>query len=263
MFITLLTDFGIEDEYVAIVKGVILTIHPSATFIDVTHEVPLGDVRRGGWLLRWSWSYFPKGTVHLTVVDPGVGSNRRILCLQHKGHLFLAPDNGIFAPLLSDVPRPTLYAVTQRRYALKKISHTFHGRDIFAPAAAYLSKGLAPHRLGPRVDTYKRFELPELLSTRTGSLSGEIIAFDGFGSAVTNLGHERLAPLARKGPLAIHVKGRKLQGIQRSYAAVPKGSPCAVIGSRGLLEISIRMGCAASSWHLQVGDPVEVRLVAP
>lgn len=257
--ITLLTDFGLEDEYVALVKGVILTIHPSATLIDVTHEIPLGDVRRAGWLLRWSWSYFPKGTVHLVVVDPGVGSNRRILCFEHEGHLFLAPDNGIFTPLLSDVPQPTLYAVTQRRYALKKISHTFHGRDIFAPAAAYLSKGLAPQRLGPRVDTYKRFELPQPLPTRKGSLVGEIITFDGYGSAITNLGSERLASLARRGPLTIRVKGRKLRGIQRSYASVPKGSPCAVIGSRGLLEISIHMGCASSSWHLQVGDPVEVR----
>jgi hypothetical protein len=218
--ITLLTDFGLEDEYVALVKGVILTIHPSVTLVDVTHQIPLGDVRRAGWLLRWSWSYFPKGTVHLVVVDPGVGSNRRILCLEHKGHLFLAPDNGILTPLLSDVPKPTLYTVTQRRYALKKISHTFHGRDIFAPAAAHLSRGLAPRRLGPRVDTYKRFGLAQPRSTGKGSLAGEIITFDGYGSAITNIPEGSLGFLARRGSLTMRVKGRTLRGSQRSYPSV-------------------------------------------
>lgn len=255
MVVTLLTDFGLEDEYAAVVKGVILGINPSVTLVDISHELLPGDIRRAGWLLSWAWRYFPRGSVHLAVVDPGVGSGRKILCLEYQGHFFLAPDNGLLTPILREIRSPRLTAVTQKRFALKKISSTFHGRDIFAPAAAYLSKGTSPRQLGDRVGSWKRFLIADPVFEKK-SARGEIIAFDRYGSAITNLPGKRLAPMASSGQLNFRVKGRKLSGLKHSYADSPKGSPLAVIGSRGLLEIAVNLGSARSKWRLQIGDPV-------
>ena len=256
--ITLLTDFGFEDEYVGVVKGVILSIHPSARLVDISHAVPPGDLVRASWLLSWSWSCFPKGTVHLTVVDPGVGSSRKILCLEKSGHLFLAPDNGILSRLLTKRDRFRCRAVTNRRYFLKNVSRTFHGRDIFAPVAAHLSKGVSPDRLGPRVDRFQTLpDLPVVGSPK--GIKGQIILIDRFGNLVTNLPAEQVLSVAGKGKLEIRLKGKLLSGLQPSYSAVGRGRPLAVIGSHDLLEIAVNRGSAANRFGVKVGDPVQVR----
>ena len=255
MIVTLLTDFGLEDEYVGVVKGVILGINPSARIVDICHQIPLGDVTRASWFLSWSWRYFPKGTVHLTVVDPGVGSHRQILCLRFQGHLFLAPDNGIFSQVLAGVKNPQLYAVQNRRYALRSISHTFHGRDIFAPAAGYLSGGLASSRLGPRVRMFVRLASPGVTATQR-RLVGQVIHLDRFGNAVTNLPRDHVRRLQQRGEVHARLKGRFLRGVQRSYDAVRKGKPVAIIGSHDLLEIAVNQGSAARQLHLRIGDSI-------
>ncbi|MBI3615968.1 MAG: SAM-dependent chlorinase/fluorinase [Candidatus Omnitrophica bacterium] len=257
MFVTLLTDFGLEDEYVGVMKGVILGINPSATLVDLSHQVPPGDVRKAGWLLAWSWPYFPKGTVHLVVVDPGVGSSRRILCLGHRGHTFLAPDNGVLTPLLAAIRRPAIYSVENRRYALGKISDTFHGRDIFAPAAGYLSKGLSASRLGPRVKAFKVIPMRGI-KQGSGFLEGRVIGFDRFGNAVTNLPADKIQRLLARGKIKIRIGRHLLKNIHRSYEAVAPGTALAVIGSHDLLEIAVYRGSAKRRLHLTEGESVRV-----
>lgn len=265
--ITLLTDFGLEDEYVGVMKGVLLSIHPRAVVVDLCHQVPPGDVEKAGWLLAWSWKYFPKGTIHVVVVDPGVGSSRKILCLDFEGHLFLAPDNGLLSHVVREEKRPRLYAVTNRRYALKAVSHTFHGRDLFAPAAGYLSRGLSPSRLGPRTDEFKRLPSLEPTPGDGKKIEGRIIALDRFGNAVTNLSAPLVDRFKKKGRVRIDVgdarlRGRqgRLRGVQRSYSAVPKGTPLTVIGSHDLLEIAVNRGSAERKLRLKIGDPVVLRV---
>ena len=256
--ITLLTDFGLQDEYVGVMKGVILGINPQARIVDLCHNVPPGDVRRAGWLLRWSWRYFPKGTIHVVVVDPGVGSQRKILCLALGGHLFLAPDNGALSYVWSGVSSPRIFEVSNRCYALKPVSRTFQGRDLFAPAAAHLSRGLAPGRLGGRVGRPVRLAVPEAEWDGSRRLRGQVIHLDHFGNAITNLSAPQIQRLAGKGALKISVKERSLGGLKPSYSAVPKGTALAVIGSKKLLEIAVNRGSAAKRLSLKVGDRVEV-----
>lgn len=261
--ITLLTDFGLKDEYVGVMKGVILSIAPKALLVDLSHEIPPGDIRQAGWLLSWAWSYFPRGTVHLVVVDPGVGSDRRILCFAYRGHLFLAPDNGVLSLLLRTLKHPRLYAVTNQRYALRPIAHTFQGRDIFAPVAAYLSKGLSPSRLGPRVSRWRHLAFPRAVQNRQGDWKGQIIQIDRFGNAMTNLPALALSPRPRKvfSPFRLRVKGRRLE-IKRSYQMAGKSKAVAIPNSRGLLEIAVQGGSASQRLGLKISDPVLLSTVA-
>lgn len=255
--ITLLTDFGLRDEYVGVMKGVILSICPAARPVDLSHEIPPGDVRSAGWMLSWAWRYFPIGTVHVAVVDPGVGSSRRILCLEREGHLFLAPDNGLLSPLLQGLRRPDLRAVTERRYGLKPVSRTFHGRDLFAPAAAHLAAGLPPVRLGSRVRRCLRWTPPRVSRT-AGRFRGEVLAVDRFGNVVTNVPGAALRRVGCR-RLRVEAKGHRVLGPLGSYSAAAPGQPLAIVGSRGLLEISVRDGSAAEVLGLKAGDRIEVR----
>ena len=258
MVVTLLTDFGLQDEYVGVVKGVILQVNPAAQMVDLCHQIPPGDIVRAGWFLAWSWSYFPLGTVHLVVVDPGVGFTRKILCLDHEGHRFLAPDNGVLSQLLTGVSRPSLYAVTNRRYALDQVSKTFHGRDIFAPAAGHLSKGLAPHRLGHRVSTFRRLSSP-LLRKRSNILEGRVIHIDRFGNAVTNLPASEMKKLSQERDAQVRIKGTPIP-VRSSYSAVVQGAPLSIVGSHDLLEVAVNQGSAQRTLGIQIGDSVTLVL---
>ena len=256
MIITLLTDFGLEDEYAGVMKGVILSINPTATVVDLCHLIPPGDVERAGWLLTWSWEFFPKGTVHVVVVDPGVGSSRKILCLPYKGHLFLAPDNGVLSPLLKDAGRHLqAFWVKNKSLFLPQVSNTFHGRDIFAPVAAHLAGGLAPRLLGPRLHSFKRLPV-SLPSRRKKGLVGQVIQWDRFGNAVTNLPGQLLRRL--NGGFEIRVREHRIRGLQRSYSSASEGEPLAIVGSRGFLEIAVNGGSVARDLGLSIGDTVEV-----
>ncbi len=255
MVVTLLTDFGLEDEYAGVMKGVIHSINPASTIIDLCHQIPPGDIERAGWLLAWSWSYFPKGTVHVVVVDPGVGSTRRVLAVPHRGHCFLAPDNGVLTQALTGARRVQAYSVKNRKFFLPHVSNTFHGRDIFAPVAAHLSSGLDPRQLGHRVSSLKRLSLRSA-GHRRGGWVGQVIQWDRFGNAVTNLPGK---PLKRsKVSFEVRVQGYRIQGLQRSYSSATEGIPMAIIGSRGLLEIAINGGSAIRDLGLSIGDRVEV-----
>ena len=187
-----------------------------------------------------------------------MGSFRKILCLEHKGHRFLAPDNGALSQILDKVKKPVIFEVTRRRYALETISNTFHGRDIFAPAAGHLSKGVEPHQLGPRVKTFQRLSVPRTLSAQK-SWTGQVIHIDRFGNAVTNLPWNLFKERNRES-IRIRVKGHVIEEIRLSYNTVRKDIPLGIIGSHGLLEIAVNGGSAARRLRLKVGNPVEVRI---
>lgn len=239
--ISLLTDFGVQDEFVGVMHGVILRIAPSARIVDLCHAVPPGDCRRAAYLLAWAARYFPPRTIHVVVVDPGVGTKRRILCAEADGQRFVAPDNGVLTLVLQAAKQPVLYDVRESRYWLRPVSATFHGRDIMAPVAAHLARGVRPRALGARTTTWIRLALPR---------RGAVIDIDRFGNLITNLGG------APRGSATVRVKGRAIRGLVPTFGLVRRGALAAMLGSRGLIEIAVREGSAAKTLKAKVGDPV-------
>ena len=243
--ITLLTDFGTADGYVAEVKGVILTAAPEAEIVDVSHELAAHDIEQARLTLARYWRRFPRGTVHLAIVDPGVGSERRALAVESEGRSLLGPDNGVLSP--------ALLVAGARAVALPVPAHaapTFHGRDVFAPVAARLALGHPVDALGALVDSPVIRRTPEPRRRADGAIQGEVIAIDRFGNAVTNL-------IAAHGG-TLEVAGRALP-IRRTYADVPEASLTALAGSTGLIEVALRDGHAASALGLQRGAMVVLR----
>ena len=279
--ITLLTDFGTEDAYTASMKGVILGIDPSATLVDITHGIPPQDLYAAAFTLGISHPYFPKGTIHVTVVDPGVGTSRQALLLETPEALFLAPDNGVLAYVLEaykgppehrpdverrDGPPPAVqtpvpaplraFALADERLFRSPVSQTFHGRDIFAPVAAHLSRGLAPERVRPPMGVVTTFALPYPQSRRDGTLEGSVLHVDGFGNLITNV----RAPDLPRGDLRVTVRGHTIAGLSSSYAT--GGAVLAILESSGYLEIAARNGNAAQilgagHWDLVRVQPAE------
>jgi hypothetical protein len=262
--ISLLTDFGTDDEYVGLVKAVIYTIAPDAVIVDLCHRLDPHDIPGAALLLANAWPYFPQGSVHLTVVDPGVGTQREILAAQCDGHLFVAPDNGVLTPLLDGAPNARVVKVHDRSYFRPEISRTFHGRDIFAPVAAHLSLGVELDRLGPRAQGSQlhRIELPAPQISAAGELVGSVVWIDRFGNLITDIEAaliDRVKSAARGRPLTIEAGRRRLSGMVDSYAQVEPGKPLAIIGSRGTLELAVNRGNAADLFGCRRGDPVRVR----
>lgn len=254
--ISLLTDFGERDGFVGTMKGVILGIEPRATIVDISHEIERQDVDAGAFVLRNSYRYFPKGTIHVVVVDPGVGSARRVLCVQVADYLFLAPDNGVLKYIFHEHPEAPVIAVTNRRYFLPEISQTFHGRDIFSPVAAHLATGVAPAKLGDAVTDYLRGALP-LFDETSEAISGEIVYVDRFGNLISNISGDRVAGKR----LEVAISGRVISGLSRSYAESTPGEPLALIGSSGFLEIAVNLGDAQRSLGCSVGERLQVRFI--
>lgn len=236
--IALLTDFGSQDPFVGVMKGVIASRAPKARVIDLCHGIAPGDIPGAALALKMSVPYFPEGTLFVTVVDPGVGSQRRIVFARTKTHSFLAPDNGVLSWV--DDKLIECRAVTDRSLFLSPLSGTFHGRDIFAPVAAALSKGLSPSRLGPAVGDLLKAPWP----------SNRLVSFDRFGNAVTSV--------PAKGTRSILYKGRSY-AVRTHYASVPSGKPLAVAGSSGLVELSVRDGDFRRRFKALPGDPVHAR----
>jgi S-adenosylmethionine hydrolase len=256
--ITLLTDFGARDAYAGAMKGVIAGIAPAARVIDISHQVPPQDIRAGGLIWSQAVPYFPPGTVHVAVVDPGVGSRRRILAFEGRGSIFLAPDNGIIGHVLRKGAVRRAVHVARRDLFLDRVSATFHGRDIFAPVAARLALGLPIEALGPAVRSHRREELPRMRVRRlargaAGRLraAGEVIHVDVFGNAVTNL-----LPLEGRRLVRLDAGAAAIGSLSSSYAAAGKGRPLAIVGSAGFIEVSVNRGSAARELGLAVGDPV-------
>jgi len=252
--VTLTTDFGARDWFVGVMKGVILGINQRATMVDMTHEIPPGDIQAGAFVLMAACRYFPKGTVHVAVVDPGVGSGRRGIAVRTAGAVFIGPDNGILSWALAREKIKTVRLLENRKYFLKPVSRTFHGRDIFAPAAAYASAGLPVERLGRELKNFHRLPWPEPRQHR-GKIQGRIIHVDRFGNAITNIEEDLLL---RKGTVAFDVMGkRKVRcALAEFYGVAPLGKPMAVIGSCGLVEIAVNGGSAARRFGLKIGDKV-------
>jgi S-adenosylmethionine hydrolase len=261
--ITLLTDFGLEDEYVGVMKGVILSINPAARLVDISHGVGRHNIEQAALILHASFRYFPKGSVHVVVVDPGVGGARRVVCLQRAGHLFLAPDNGVLTMVLDGDDVEKICAVTNDKYFIKPVSDTFHGRDIFAPVAAHLSKGLEMACLGKAFPPSRltRFDLLAPFVSAGGELVGKVIAIDHFGNLMTNIdraGFQAFRGDGQATEIVIRLGRSRIQGLSGSYDGVKIGAPLAIFGSRNLLEISVNQGDARARFKSRVGQTVRV-----
>ena len=239
-------------------KGVIASIAPDVRVVDLCHEIPPQSTRRGGLALAMALPYFPRGTVHVAVVDPGVGSRRKILAFSLRGSIVLAPDNGLIGIVAKPSEIAAVHAVSRRDLWLEPPSRTFHGRDIFAPVAARLASGLSIGELGPSVARYRREELPRpRRSRRQGAvvLRGEVIDADRFGNLMTNLRLKDGDAVAE-----IRIAGRSVHGLATSYASVRKGALLAIVGSTGYVEIAARGGDAGADLGAAVGQRVEAIL---
>ncbi len=255
--ITLTTDFGTHDWFVGTIKGVILSLNPRATVVDLTHEIPPGDIRAGAFALMAGSRFFPPGTIHVVVVDPGVGGPRRALAVRTADGFFVGPDNGVLSWALAHRRIKAVRQIENARYFLEPVSCTFHGRDVFAPVAAHLSRGLPFARLGRELKDIVRLPWPMPARVRN-AIRGEIVYVDRFGNAITNLEADQVE---RENFTACEVMGRrKARSVLRGfYGAVPLGQPVAVKGSSGFLEIALNGGSAAGELGLKVGDAVLCR----
>ncbi|MDO8637169.1 MAG: SAM-dependent chlorinase/fluorinase [Dehalococcoidia bacterium] len=272
--ITLTTDFGLSDAYVASMKGVILSINPGVTLVDITHNIPPQDVRAAAFLLHTSHTFFPDGAIHLAVVDPGVGSSRRPIALVTPHATFVAPDNGILSYMVAGATRPavsptgldfklreiklpagiTAFHLNNLDFWRHPVSHTFHGRDIFAPVAAHLSLGVPLDKIGEPIPSLFTFQIPHPQSQPDGSVMGHIQHIDSFGNLISDIKVEDILPgkTEKKTEMEIEVRGQKITGISRSYA---EGTGfVAIIGSSGYLEIALKDGNASKKLEAKVGD---------
>lgn len=243
--VTLTTDFGWEDVYAAIMKGVILGIHPGATVVDISHGIRPGDIRQGAWMLEESTRFFPAGTVHLAVVDPGVGGARRPILVCTESSFFVGPDNGIFWPLIEAAGEATVIHLTSDTYFLPKISRTFHGRDIFAPVAGHLARGIDPFDIGTPIQNPVRLELPTVKRSKD-AVVGEVVRVDRFGNLISNIRRRDIGCLGCLTGLKVTIGGLTIRGISGTYSNVPRGEMLALLGSSGYLEIAVNQGRASA-----------------
>ncbi|HYY26846.1 MAG TPA: SAM-dependent chlorinase/fluorinase [Chthoniobacterales bacterium] len=262
--ITLLTDFGTEDYFVGAMKGVILSRSPGSVLIDLTHSIPPHDIRAAAFTLNAAYSWFPAGSIHLAVVDPGVGSERRPVLLEAGTHLFVGPDNGIFTLVLDRWPAAQIRHLMNSAYFLPDPSTTFHGRDIFAPVAAALAEGVSPTEFGPTIEDPVRLESMQVEPASDGSFSGRIIHVDHFGNCVTNLPADLLPPSAADPDFVFQVKEFQIRTLARSYSEGTQepSSPFLIRGSAGLLEVSLPCSSAVQALKINVGEPVRLRVTS-
>lgn len=251
--ITLTTDFGQRDAFVGVIKGVILRIHPAATIVDITHGIPPGDLDAASFALDQAYAFFPDETIHMVVVDPGVGTDRRIVLVRAGRWFFLAPDNAVLKYVYARHADAQVLSVTNRYYFLPHTSQTFHGRDIMASVAAHLAVGVPFVDFGPLIDDYLRGDI--LLPVRKNkTLIGEIVYIDHFGNCISNIAkNDLLEPIEE-----INVKKFQFEKLSRSYAEHQVGEPLAIISSHDHLEIAVRDGNAAAILNIKKGEVVEV-----
>jgi S-adenosylmethionine hydrolase len=256
--ITLTTDFGLQDYYVSAMKGVMLNVAPQVRLIDISHEIPSQDIMAGSWVLKNTASLYPKGTVHLVVVDPGVGSERKAIALKLGDQYFVGPDNGIFS-LLTKEKATEAVELTNPHYWNGHPSNTFHGRDIFAPAAAHLSNGVDLEELGRPVNDLHTYHWAVPIADKDG-IEGWIIHIDKFGNLITNISSELIEETMDSEKLKIYVGNTILERIEKMFSAVPEGEPVAYIGSSGMLEVGINKGNAKQMLGVQKGARISLVL---
>jgi len=235
--IALLTDFGTDDNFVGVMKGVIYNINPEARIVDLCHNIKPQNVREAMFLLSYSYKYFPEKTIFAVVVDPGVGSNRKILVVKTKKYFFVAPDNGVLS-FLSKNEIEKIINVKEEKYFLKPLSNTFHGRDIFSPVSAYISKGERIENFGNEIKNIKSIKLPEPI-IRKNSLIGEVIYIDRFGNLITNIDRKTFEGFVKNHKFEIQIKNQKIKRISSSYTESKNKKPIAIFNSFDKIEISI------------------------
>ena len=255
--IALLTDFGSRDHYAGAMKGVALAINPDATLVDITHEIPPHDVLAGALELAAAYKYFPAGTIFVAVVDPGVGSARHGIAADAGGFRFVAPDNGVLTLVFKETPPRRVVELTERRYARPTVSRTFEGRDRFAPAAAWLTKGIELSALGRPLTTWQLLNVPEPAASDT-MVIGEVLRVDRFGNLVTNVDRRTFDRFAGGGRIEITAGTRAVDKVVATYSEAAAGSVCALFGSSDHLEIAVNGGSAAERLALARGARVTI-----
>jgi len=259
--ITLTTDFGTNDHFIGTMKGVILSIEPDAQIIDICHSVQAFDVLDGALTISQAYSYFPTGTIHMVVVDPGVGTARRPLIVSSDRHHFVAPDNGVLSLIYQREQRLSARHVTGEHYFLQPVSNTFHARDIFSPVAAYLAKGVDPEKFGEAVTDFVRFSAPKPKAANENTLRGVVLKVDRFGNLITNITPQDAPMLFGENPgtFKIVVGQREIREIKEAYALGAPGEVFGIMGSMGYLEVAANRGSAAQL--LGVGKGTDVNIV--
>jgi S-adenosylmethionine hydrolase len=257
--ITLITDFGIEDTYAGVLKGVILSISPGCSIVDITHQIPPQDVRAACFALSTAYAYFPKRTIHLVIVDPGVGGTRRPLLIEAEDYFFIGPDNGVFTAILVKPGPKSVIEITNEEYFLAEVSSTFHGRDIFAPVAAHLVNGCPSSRFGTPASDYVLLDWPQPSVVKPGEAQGTILHIDRFGNLVTSFSRDYIKQMTGNRTFRIECAGRIITQMVPSYAFAQTGELCGMFGSSNYLEISVTNGSARDILNAQCGDCVKIK----
>jgi S-adenosyl-L-methionine hydrolase (adenosine-forming) len=250
--IALCTDFGHDDAYIASMKRVILTIAPSVQIVDISHSIKPQNITQASYLLWSVYKYFPKGTIFITIVDPGVSGKRKNICSKGNGYIFLAPDNGILQYVANEVQFSMVVNVTNEKYFSPTISRTFHGRDIFAPVAAHISNGVPLNKIGLCINNKLHSERFVSIGTKSGTYKGKILHIDHFGNIITDF----LSPRCLR--FCVNIGKRIVHECSRTYESAPPKIPFFIEGSSGLLEISIKSGNAATALHASLNQSLEL-----
>lgn len=260
--VTLVSDFGLRDHFAAAMKGVMLGVNPELKFVDISHLVPPHDIHSGAFTLGQAYPYFPYGTIHIAVVDPGVGTARKALAVSAGGHFFVAPDNGLLTYVLSREGGFVAHEITADHYFHKPVSATFHGRDIFAPVAAWISRDVPLARLGPPLERPVQLKIPPVKRVRDALIQGIILAVDNYGNLITNLKPEDVPVYgsAASPPCKIVIGEREITLFRKTFGDGPAGEPFVIPGSSGYLEIVMRDRSAAKDLHLGPGTVVGIIL---
>ena len=261
--ITLTTDFGSKDPFVGIMKGVILTINPAAKIIDITHEISPQNILEASYAIHASYEYFPHRTIHIVVVDPGVGSSRRPLLISVGHYYFVGPDNGIFSRIYETEETAEVIHVNATHYFLSQESTTFHGRDIFAPVGAWLSKGISISKFGDPVEDYVSIPSPVPVIYGDKSIEGEVMYVDRFGNLITTISDQNIKNMSRSSPdknIKVTVNSMEIP-MKNFYAESSDEGLCAIINSFGHLELFVNRGNASMNYNIAVGDKVNVYVI--
>lgn len=260
--ITLTTDFGLDDHFVGTMKGVMLNINPSVRFADICHQISSYDVIEGAFTLALSYHYFPPETTHLVIVDPGVGSSRRPLVVRTRNYNFVAPDNGVLSLVYQREPDAEVRHAQAERFFLHPVSNTFHGRDIFAPLAGWLSNGAEFEEFGDRITDYIRLSLPRPRRNDQGEVEGVVMKVDKFGNLITNVAPDDVPELFARStrPFRISIQDHKITRLYTSYSMGGASELFAILGSSGYLEIGRNLGSAAEALQASRGTEVKITL---
>lgn len=258
--VTLTTDFGVSDPFASIMRGVVLSINPQANVVDISHEVPSFDLLDGALTIASAYPYYPSGSIHLVVVDPGVGGARRPILVNTQNHLFVAPDNGVLSLVFQREERVEVRHITADHFFRQPVSQTFHGRDVFAPVAAWLSRDVPPEKFGDVVEDFARLNVPAVRTAAPNRISAVVLKVDKFGNLITNVTPESAPQLFQASPPAFRmtVGSATVNRLSTSYSEGKPGELIALLGSLGFLEIAANHASAAQAAQAGRGAPVEI-----